>query len=110
MSDITSRAQQLLAGRLDAVQKLSERQQKAAHAREAADAAEREAAGAWTEATQAGWSSTELKRLGLPQPTNRRGGRPKGSRTGKARTRTTITELDVSSETDTAAEDANEQQ
>ncbi len=107
MTDITDRAQELLTGRLDAVQKLNERQQEAAHAREVADAAEREAAGAWTEATQAGWSSTELKRLGLAQPTNRRGGRPKGSRTAKARPHTAATEHDVQSQFDTAAEDAN---
>lgn len=80
MSDITDRAQQLLAGRVDAVHKLNERQQAAAQAREAAEAAEREAAGAWTEATQAGWTSTELRKLGLSQPSNRKGGRPKGSR------------------------------
>ncbi len=107
MSDIANRAQELLTGRLDAVRKLNERQQEAAHAREAADAAEREAAGAWTEATQAGWNSSELKRLGLTQPTNRRGGRPKGSRAGKARSRTAATEPNVQSQIDTAAEDAN---
>ncbi len=107
MSDIASRAQELLKGRLDAVQKLNQRQQEAAHARDVAEAAQREAAGAWTEATQAGWSSTELKRLGLTQPTNRRGGRPKGPRTGKSRPRTPATEHDVQNQTDTAAEDTD---
>ncbi len=90
MSDIADRAQQLLAGRVDAVRKLNERQQAATAAREAAEATEREAAGAWTEATQAGWSAGELKKLGLVQPGVRRGGRPKGSRNVKdSQTRTT---------------------
>lgn len=107
MSDIASRAQELLTGRLDAVQKLNERQEHAVHAREAADTAEREAASAWTQATQAGWSSMELKRLGLTQPTNRRGGRPKGSRTSKTHARAAVTEHHEPNQTDTAAEDAN---
>ncbi|NYJ76495.1 hypothetical protein [Allobranchiibius huperziae] len=81
MTEITDRAQELLAGRIDAVRKLSERQRTATQAREAADAADRDAAAAWSDATQAGWTSTELRKLGLAQPTNRRGGRPKGSRT-----------------------------
>lgn len=80
MSDITDRAHQLLNGRVDAIQKLNERQTAAVAAREHADAAERDAATAWTEATQAGWTSTELRKLGLSQPGNRGGGRPKGSR------------------------------
>ncbi|NYJ76549.1 hypothetical protein [Allobranchiibius huperziae] len=80
MTEITDRAQELLAGRIDAVRKLSERQRAATQARESADAAERDAATAWTEATQAGWTSAELRKLGLAQPTNRRGGRPKNTR------------------------------
>ncbi|XAS78307.1 hypothetical protein V3G39_17915 (plasmid) [Dermatophilaceae bacterium Sec6.4] len=83
MSDITDRAQQLLAGRIDAIQKLSERQAAAIGARESADAAERDAASAWTEATQAGWTAAELRKLSLTQPGARRGGRPKGSRNTK---------------------------
>ncbi len=81
MTDITDRAQELLTGRIDAIRMLNERQNTAAEARRAADAADREAENAWTEATQAGWSTTELKRLGLTQPAARRGGRPKGSTT-----------------------------
>lgn len=80
MSDITDRAHQLLNGRVDAIQKLSERQAAAVAARESADATERDAASAWTEATQAGWTASELRKLGLTQPGARRGGRPKGSR------------------------------
>ncbi len=86
MSDITDRAHQLLSGRVDAIRKLSERQAVAVTAREDADAADRDAASAWTEATQAGWTSTELRKLGLSQPMNRRGGRPKGKRSTTART------------------------
>lgn len=77
MTEITDRAQQLLAGRLDAIQKLSERQHAANTAKDAAVAAEREVATAWSEATQAGWTSRELTKLGLNQPPNRRGGRPR---------------------------------
>lgn len=83
MTEITDRAQELLAGRIDAIRKLNERQHAAAVAREAADAADREAAGAWSEATHAGWTAVELRKLGLSQPANRRGGRPKGSRSTK---------------------------
>ena len=81
MSEITDRAQQLLAGRIDAIRKLSDRQREATQAREVADSADRKVAAAWSEATQAGWSATELRKLGLTQPVSRRGGRPKGSRT-----------------------------
>ncbi|MBO1768245.1 hypothetical protein [Allobranchiibius sp. GilTou38] len=83
MTEITDKAQELLAGRIDAVGKLSERQHAATRARETADAAERDAAAAWSDATQAGWTSTELRKLGLAQPTTRRGGRPKSTRTSK---------------------------
>lgn len=80
MTEITDKAQELLAGRIDAVRKLSERQHAATQARESADAAERDAASAWSDATQAGWTSAELRKLGLAQPNSRRGGRPKGNR------------------------------
>lgn len=83
MTEITDRAQELLAGRIDAVRKLSERQHAASQARESADVAERDAAAAWSDATQAGWTSTELRKLGLSQPTSRRGGRPKSNRAAK---------------------------
>ena len=83
MTEITDRAQELLAGRIDAVRKLSERQRAATQARESADTAERDAAAAWSDATQAGWTSTELRKLGLAQPSTRRGGRPKSTRTIK---------------------------
>lgn len=86
MTEITDRAQQLLAGRIDAIRKLNESQNTAAQARDAADAADRDVTSAWTEATQAGWTTTELRKLGLTQPANRRGGRPKGSRTNKRAT------------------------
>ena len=59
-------------------------------ARETANEAEHDAATAWSDATQAGWSAGELRKLGLHQPTNRRGGRPKGSRTAK----TPVTNVD----------------
>lgn len=81
MTEIRTRAQELLAGRIDAISKLSERQAAATKAREATAEAERDAASAWTEAKQAGWTAGELKKLGLVQPAARRGGRPKGSRT-----------------------------
>ena len=81
MAEISDRAQQLLAGRIDAVRKLSERQHAASATLKAAEEASREASAAWSEATQAGWTSAELRKLGLSQPTNRRGGRPQGSRT-----------------------------
>lgn len=80
MTEITDKAQELLAGRIDAVRKLSERQHAATQARQAADTADRDAAAAWSDATGAGWTSAELRKLGLAQPTTRRGGRPKSAR------------------------------
>ena len=87
MTEITDRAQELLAGRIDAIRKLSERQRAVTEARKVTDSAERDAATAWTDATQAGWTSTELRKLGLTQPASRRGGRTTGPRTGKQRAR-----------------------
>ena len=83
MTEITDRAQELLAERIDAVRKLSESQRSASQVREAAETADREAAAAWSDAIQAGWTSTELRKLGLSQPATRRDGRPKASRTTK---------------------------
>ena len=78
------------------VRKLSERQHAALAAQKAAEEATREASAAWSEATQAGWTSTELRKLGLAQPTNRRGGRPKGSRTTKKVQQTAAEDQDAS--------------
>lgn len=80
MTDITARAQELLAGRIDAIRTLSEQQTMAEEARETADAADHAATSAWTAATAAGWTASELRKLGLNQPATRSGGRPKGSR------------------------------
>lgn len=85
MTDITERAHELLAGRVDAIRTLNDLQHTATHARETADTAERDAANAWTEATHAGWTAAELRKLGLTQPANRKGGRPKGTRTTKTK-------------------------
>lgn len=78
MSEITDRAHQLLNGRVDAIEKLSDCQMAAIAARESADVADRAVASAWTEATQAGWMASELRKLGLVQPAAQKGGRPKG--------------------------------
>ena len=84
MSEITDRAQELLAGRIDSIRVLSERQAAAKDAREAADRAERDAAAVWSDATHAGWSAGELRKLGLSQPASRKGGRPRGSGSRRA--------------------------
>lgn len=94
MTEITDKAQELLAGRVDAIRLLSERQSAAEAAREAADSADREAAAAWSDATQAGWTSSELRKLGLRQPPSRRGGRPRGSRTTKPTNRPSTVDSD----------------
>lgn len=100
MTEITDRAQELLAGRIDAIRKLSESQVAALKAHEAAERADRDTAAAWSDATRAGWTSIELRKLGLSQPTNRRGGRPKGSRTIKHADRpdSVASEIDRSAE------------
>ncbi|RYG75835.1 hypothetical protein EU513_15180 [Yimella sp. RIT 621] len=76
MSEITTKAQELLAGRVASVEELERRRNEVGRLREALQAAERGEAEAWSAATSAGWSAAELKRLGFSQPPTRRGGRP----------------------------------
>lgn len=81
MSEITTKAQELLEGRLDSVRKLEQAHTEVSQARERLVVAERAEAEAWSVAAGAGWTPTELKRLGFPRPASRRGGRPRGPRT-----------------------------
>lgn len=76
MSEITDKAQELLAGRIDSVRILEDRAAQVRDARIALTTAERAEAEAWSSATSAGWTPAELKRLGFSQPRSRRGGRP----------------------------------
>ncbi|WP_217490504.1 hypothetical protein [Dermacoccus sp. Ellin185] len=85
MSEITTKAQELLAGRLESVQRLEQAHHETARVRSELAAAERAEGEAWSNATAAGWTPTELKRLGFTQPASRRGGRP-ARRSGGERT------------------------
>lgn len=77
MSDITNRAEQLLAARVDSVRNLEQQRDATAEIKSQIAAAERAEAEAWSAAITAGWSPVELRKLGFTQPLTRRGGRPK---------------------------------
>ncbi len=75
MDTLRERAQELLTGRLNALDALEEAQGSAARAQQELREAEAKIASAWTSATDAGWSPTELRKLGIAQPAGRRRGR-----------------------------------
>lgn len=85
MSEITNKAQELLADRIASVEQLERRRDEVTRLRDALHAAERGEAEAWSAATTAGWSVGELKRLGFTQPATRRGGRPRAQRATQAK-------------------------
>lgn len=80
MSELKDKAQQMLAGRLGALDAIESANGRLAEAREELRAAESAVTGAWATATDAGWTPGELRKLGLSQPPTRRGGRPKSRR------------------------------
>lgn len=77
MSELKEKAQQLLAGRLDALDGIENATARLNTARAELKAAESAVSDSWTVATDAGWTPVELRRLGIAQPASRRGGRPK---------------------------------
>lgn len=86
MSELKEKAQQLLAGRLDALDGIENAAARVNAARAELKAAESAVSDAWTVATDAGWTPAELRRLGIVQPATRRGGRPKARRVAAAAT------------------------
>lgn len=80
MSEITTKAQELLAGRLESVRKLEEARTNVLRAREHLTREERAESDAWAEASAAGWTPAELKKIGFTPPRGRRGGRPATAR------------------------------
>lgn len=70
-------ARQLLDDRVDAVRDLAHKAAHAERARDAAEAAERDFTTAHRAATQAGWTPTELRKIGIPNPRQRPPGRPR---------------------------------
>lgn len=81
---ITNQARELLDGRLSVIDTLANANTHRDELRTQLAEAESASAAAWGAATQAGWTSRELRQLGFTQPVTRAGGRPKGSR-NKAR-------------------------
>lgn len=80
MSEITTKAQELLAGRLESVRRLEEARTNVLRAREHLARQERAESEAWAEASAAGWTPAELKKIGFTAPRGRRGGRPATAR------------------------------
>lgn len=76
MSELTDRAQELLNGRMAVLERLGDAQSEvttlSAKLKEAKDGQNT----AWGDATSAGWTTAELRALGLVQPASKRGGRP----------------------------------
>lgn len=70
-------ARQLLDERVDVVRRLATAAADAERAREAAEQADRDFAGSYREATQAGWTEAELRKIGVPSPKRRGPGRPR---------------------------------
>ncbi len=86
MSGVKERAQELLAARLEVVTGLESAHSRLAVAQEGVRSAEGAVAVAWKSAVDAGWTATELRKLGFVAPPARRGGRPVGTggRRGRA--------------------------
>ncbi len=80
MSGARERAERLLAARLDVVGALEHANEALAEVRQGTRDAESAVAAAWNAATDAGWTPTELRKLGFTAPATRRGGRPKATR------------------------------
>ncbi len=76
------RAQALLAERISVIEAATKTASAVDQAQAALDQARRDHADAWRTALKAGWSATELKKMGLPAPTAQRqarGTRPRPS-------------------------------
>lgn len=71
----------MLDGRIAALGEIEQSQNNINQAREALRQAEHEQVSAWAAALSAGWTETELRKLGLDAPAGKRPGRPKGART-----------------------------
>ena len=91
MGDLGLRHQELLAARLEVVTGLDTARSRLAEAQEGVRSAEGAVAVAWKSAVDAGWTATELRKLGFVAPPARRGGRPvgTGARRGSAAERDT---------------------
>lgn len=76
MSELTDRAQELLNGRMAVLERLGEAQADVSSLNAKLKEAEDGQSAAWSDATSVGWTTTELRALGLVQPASKRGGRP----------------------------------
>lgn len=75
--DIRLAAQQLMEGRLAAIDDVASKSRDVEHARTTLESAERSYAAAHKAAQDAGWSDRELRQLNLPSPSKRAPGRPR---------------------------------
>lgn len=80
MSGARKKAERLLAARLDVVGTLEQANAALAEAQQRTREAESAVATAVHAATDAGWTPTELRKLGFAASPSRRGGRPKATR------------------------------
>ncbi len=72
-------ARELLDSRVTTVRELAARRADLARARDALTTAERADAAAWAAAERAGWTESDLRRVGFEPPTTRAPGRPRRS-------------------------------
>ncbi len=75
-------ARELLDTKVNTIRALADRAATATQAREQLDEAERAHATAYREATHAGWTDTELRKIGLSPSKRRAPGRPRKPRNG----------------------------
>lgn len=75
--EIRFAAQQLMEGRLAAIDDVAAKAREVERARTTLEDAERTYAAAHKAAQDAGWSDRELRQLGLPVPSRRAPGRPR---------------------------------
>jgi len=72
-------ARALLAERVSVIGRLVQKLKDASALQEQADAAQREAAGIYRDAVRLGWTTEELRKLGITEPSRRPAGRPRKS-------------------------------
>jgi hypothetical protein len=86
--DLEQRVPALLDTRITAVRELAATRQALIEARGVVEAAERADATAYAACERSGWTTDELRRLGLDEPARRAPGRPRTSRSPRNQTPT----------------------
>ncbi|MFK0160694.1 hypothetical protein ACIQVK_52765 [Streptomyces sp. NPDC090493] len=84
-SPMLATAENMLASRLEVIKPLAEAIAERKRLQALLDDADKTYGAAYADASAAGWSTDELRKMGAEEPTRRPQGRPKGSRTRRTR-------------------------